>query len=373
MTENLSFFGLGKLGLPLAALFAANGIRTIGIDTDAALISALESRAIRFTEPDLDALLASAGPLLSCTTKASAAAETQASIILVPTPSDPANPEFSSSYVEKVCEELGDVLRSRASWRYHLIIVSSTIYPGTMSSRIVATLERATGRRSGTDFGLVYIPDFVALGDVVRGFREAPFVVVGSEHADATKLAVDLYRRVVLPATPIRTLRFYDAELLKVAYNAFLCMKISFANCLSQLGDRRRGVDLDGITDALSLDPKIGHGFLRAGAPYGGACFPRDVDAFLQLARSEGLDAPLVAASAMVNRTQFDLIERELLEGAPKCVALLGLSFKSGTPVTTASMAFEIARRLDKSSIRIVAHDPLPQARENTRVHSTTK
>ena len=89
MIENLSFFGLGKLGLPLAALFAANGIKTIGIDTDAALISALKSRATQFTEPGLDALLVSAGTLLNCTTRASAAAETQASIILVPTPSDP--------------------------------------------------------------------------------------------------------------------------------------------------------------------------------------------------------------------------------------------------------------------------------------------
>jgi UDPglucose 6-dehydrogenase len=368
MIENLSFFGLGKLGLPLAALFAANGIKTIGIDTDAALVSALESRVTQFTEPGLDALLAGAGTFLSCTTTASAAAETQASIILVPTPSDPINPEFSSSYVEKACEELGDVLRSRAPWRYHLIVISSTLYPGTMNSRIVATLERATGRRVGTDFGLVYIPDFVALGDVVRGFREPPFVIVGSDHADAAKCAEDLYRRIVLPNTPIRTLRCYDAELLKLAYNAFLCMKISFGNFLSQLGDRRGGVDLDGITDALSLDPKVGNGCLRSGAPYGGVCFPRDVDAFQRLARSEGLDAPLVTATAAVNSAQFDLIEREILEGAPKCVALLGLSFKSGTPVTTASLAFELARRLERHSIRTVAHDPLPQARENTRV-----
>ena len=109
------------------------------------------------------------------------------------------------------------------------------------------------------------------------------------------KLAVELYRRIVLPTTPIRTLRCYDAELLKLAYNAFLCMKISFANFLSQIGDRCGGVDLDDITDALSLDPKIGSGCLRSGAPYGGVCYPRDVDAFQRLARSEGLDAPLVA------------------------------------------------------------------------------
>jgi UDPglucose 6-dehydrogenase len=234
-----------------------------------------------------------------------------------------------------------------------------------MNSRIVATLERATGRQAGRDFGLVYIPDFVALGDVVRGFREPPFVIVGSDHADAAELAVELFRRIVLPSTPIRTLKLYDAELLKLAYNAFLCMKISFANFLSQLGDRRGGVGLDDITEALALDPKIGNGCLRSGAPFGGVCFPRDIDAFQQLARSEGLDAPLVSATATVNGAQLDLIERKILDGTPKCVALLGLSFKSGTPVTTASMAVELVRRLERHPIHIVAHDPLLQARES--------
>ena len=114
------------------------------IHIDAALVSALETLAIQFTEPGLDNLLVSAGTFFSCTTKASAAAETQASIILVPTPSDPINPEFSSSYVEKACEALGEVLRSRASWRYHLIVVASTLYPGTMTSRI--SLQRLNGR-----------------------------------------------------------------------------------------------------------------------------------------------------------------------------------------------------------------------------------
>jgi UDPglucose 6-dehydrogenase len=215
---------------------------------------------------------------------------------------------------------------------------------------------------------LVYIPEFVALGDVVRGFREPPFVVVGSDHPDAAELAVNLFRRIVLPTTPFRMLRYYDAELLKVAYNTFLCMKVSFANFLSQIGNRRGGIDVDSITDALSLDPKIGKGFLRAGAPYGGACFPRDVDAFQHLARSERLDAPLVTATATVNSAQFDHIEREILKGATKCVALLGLSFKAGTPVTTNSLAFELARRLEPHPVRIVAHDPLLEARENTRV-----
>ena len=159
-----------------------------------------------------------------------------------------------------------------------------------------------------------------------------------------------------------------DAEFLKLSYNAFLCMKISFGNFLSAARRSSRRSRPRRHSRCAFPRSKDRERLPGPGAPYGGACYPRDVDAFQRLARSEGLDAPLVTATATVNSAQFDLIEREILEGAPKCVALLGLSFKSGTPVTTASLAFELARRLERRSIRIVAHDPLPEARENTRV-----
>jgi len=367
MVTRLSIFGLGKLGLPLAALFARSGLWTVGIDTDTALVEQLCAGAVPIVEPGLEELVAEAAPAIAYTTDARAAADTHASIILVATPSHSSHPEYSSTYVENACRDLCAVLRTRVRWRHHLIVISSTLSPGTMSTRIVPALEAGLERRAGEDFGIAYVPEFVALGDVISGFQRPPFFLVGTDAAAASADATALYRRIIAPQTPIRFLSTRDAELAKIALNVFLCMKIAFGNSLVQLGERLGGVDLDAIANTLSLDPRIGAGLLRGGGPYGGACLPRDIDAFLHLARSVDLDAPLARASAEVNAAQYNLIERQVLVREPRCVAVLGLSFKPGTPVTIASPAFEFVRRLRRRSIQVVAFDPMAKAREAMR------
>jgi len=367
MIERLAFFGLGKLGLPLAALFARSGLPTIAIDIDAALIERLRAGATHFVEPGLDELLAEAAPDIIYTTDVHAAGNTDASIILVATPSDASHPEFSSTYVENACKELCAVLRARPVWRYHLVVISSTVTPGTMSTTIAGVLEAGLGRRVGEDFGIAYVPHFVALGEVVAGFQRPPFLLVGSDGGTGGAHAATLYRRIVAAETPVRILSLRDAELAKIALNVFLCMKVSFGNFLAQLGDRLGGADLDAIASTLSLDPRIGAGLLRGGAPFGGTCLPRDIDAFLHLARSVRLDAPLARASADVNTAQYDFIEGKVLAGEPRCVAVLGLAFKPGTPVVDGSPAFELVRRLRDRSIRVVAFDPIEQTRAEAR------
>ncbi len=368
MIERLSFFGLGKLGLPLAALFARSGLRTFAIDIDTTLVEQLRAGATPLVEPGLDELLAEAAPAITYTTDAHATANTDASIILVATPSDASHPKFSSTHVENASQALCAVLRARTVWHYHLVVISSTLSPGTMSARIVPIFEEGLGRRAGKDFGIAYVPDFVAVGEVVGGFQHPPFLLVGSDDHIAGAHAATLYRRIVAPETPIRFLSLRDAELAKIALNVFLCMKISFGSFLAQLGDRLGGADLDAIASTLSLDPRIGAGLLRGGVPYGGVCLPRDIDAILHFARSVGLDAPLARAAAEVNTAQYDLIERHILAGGPRCVAVLGLSFKPGTPVTIGSPAFELVRRLRSHSIRVVAFDPIARARAAARM-----
>jgi len=365
----ISFFGLGKLGLPLAALFARSGLRTLAIDIDLALVDGLRARNISYAEPGLDELLADAEPSITYASDTRGAADTGASIILVPTPSDAERPEFSSRDVEQACRDLCAALRTRPAWRYHLFIISSTVFPGTISGRIMPLLEQQLGRRAGKDFGIAYVPDFVALGDIVRGFQEPQFLLIGADDEQSQAQSAALFRRLIVPGTPIQHVSIRDAELTKIAANVFLCTKISFGNFLGQLADRLGGADLDAIASTLGLDPRIGSGFLRAGGPYGGTCLPRDVDAFVALAQSVGLDAPLTRATREVNAAQYDLIERHVLASEPRCVAILGLSFKPGTSVTTGSPAFELARRLAQRQIRVLAYDPAARARDSA--HAT--
>jgi UDPglucose 6-dehydrogenase len=362
--QQLSVFGLGKLGLPLAALFAQNGLRTVGIDVDIALVEKLRTGKIPLLEPGLEALLAAAAPKINYTTDARAAADTDASIIVVSTPYDSSRAALSSTSVEEACSELCAALRERTPWRYHLVIISSTVLPGAMSTRIIPALEKGFGRRAGAEFGIAYVPEFAALGEVVSGLQRPPFLLIGSDDARAGARAAALYGRIVGDRTPPRFLSIQDAELTKIALNVFLCLKISFGNLLAQFGDRLGGADLDIIANTLALDPRIGSGLLRGGIPYGGPCLPRDVDSFLHLSRALALDAPLARALPDVNNAQYDLIERHVLACQPRCVAVLGLSFKPGTAVTTASPAFEFVRRLQARLIEIVVFDPISEARE---------
>jgi len=367
MGHQLSFFGLGKLGLPLAALFARNGVPTIGIDTNAALIARLKAAETPYVEPGLAELLEEAAPSITYTTDAQAAAATDATIILVPTPSTPSAPEFSIEYVVTACNALAAALKTRPSPRYHLIVIASTVMPGTVADRITPLLEQALGQRAGPDFGVAYVPDFVALGQVVWGLPRPSYLLVGSDDPSAAAHATRLYQRMVASQTPVRVLSTRDAEIAKIAHNVFLCMKISFGNFLAQLSDRLGGMDLDAIADTLALDKRIGSGLLRAGWPYGGPCLPRDTVAFTQLTRSLGLEAPIADATDAVNAAQYDLIEHYLLASKPRLVAILGLSFKPGTPVTIASPSFEFIARLQGRSVRVAAYDPAAEAREQAR------
>ena len=363
----LAFFGLGRLGLTLAALFARSGMKTVGIDANPALIEQLQSGVVPLVEPGLDALLREAAGSITYASHPDAAADADASIILVATPSDSSQPAYSNSDVVQACRDLCHVLRARATWRYHLIVISSTLWPGTISSTIVPLLEEQLGRRAGTDFGVAYVPEFVAQGDLVHGFEQPAFLLIGTDDDAAGARAAALFQRITVAATPVRFLKTRDAELLKVVLNVFTCMKVSFANWLGQLGDGLGGVDIDAVVETLSLHPRVGIGYLRAGTPYAGTCLPRDVDAVLHLAKSAGLGAPLVDATAQINAAQFDLIERDLLRGEPRSVAILGLSFKPGTSVTVGSPAFEFARRLLDRAVRVVAFDPIGMARESAR------
>ena len=367
LIERIAFFGLGRLGLTLAALFARSGMKTVGIDANPVLIERLRGGAVPIVEPGLDALLADAAGTLTFANDPGAAADADASIVLVATPSDSSQPAYSSSDVVQACLDLCRVLRARTAWRYHLVVISSTLWPGTMSDTIVPLLEEQLGRRAGTDFGVAYVPEFVALGDLVHGFEQPAFLLVGADDDAAGALAAAIFQRITVAATPVRFLKMRDAELLKVALNVFTCMKVSFANWLGQLGDRLGDVDVDAVLDTLALHPRVGNGYLRAGTPYAGTCLPRDVDAVLHLAKSVGLGAPLVDATAEINAAQFDLIERDLVRDNPRTVAVLGLSFKPGTSVTVGSPAFEFARRLIDRSVRVNAFDPLGLARESAR------
>jgi UDPglucose 6-dehydrogenase len=365
--RGIRFFGLGKLGLPLAALFAKNGNDVLGIDTNERHINDLRAGKAGIDEPGLDELLQLAGRKLTYSTRA-IDIDADISIIHVPTPSDKGNPGFSSAIVEQATETACRAAASASSSDRHLLIVASTLMPGALESRIKPIVARYGGGQRG--FDLAYVPDFVAIGDVIRGFQSPTILVIGTESASTAERVEKLYRTILLDHVPVARLTLAEAELAKVAWNAYLCMKIDFANLIARLAFAKGDIDVDRVLDCLSRDSRVGRGFLSPGMPFGGPCLSRDADALVALCETLDCDSALGRGIRDANDEQVRYVSEIVLSYRPNRIAILGLGFKSGSDITDLSPSFMVMRQIASRRVAMSAYDPSSRARESLRAES---
>jgi UDPglucose 6-dehydrogenase len=360
----ISVVGLGKLGAPLAAVLASRGHTVTGVDSRADVVELVNRGHAPVEEPGLSALIASNTERLRATSDgAAAAATTDVSFIIVPTPSL-ASGLFSTEYVLDAIGRIGAGLRNTD--RYHLVVVTSTVAPGTMDSEIAPALEDASQRQIGTSLGLCYSPEFIALGSVIRDMCNPDFVLIGESDERAGDLLEAVQRTVVGNNPAVRRMNLVNAEVAKIAVNTFVTTKISYANMLSELCERLPGGDVNIVTDAIGLDTRIGPRFFRPALGYGGPCFPRDNAAFIAVTREYGSDAAIAAATDVVNRRQVSrlaAVVRAHVRDADRRVAILGLSYKPDTNVVEESQGIMLANRLASEGYAVTVFDP--EALEN--------
>jgi UDPglucose 6-dehydrogenase len=354
----IAVVGLGKLGAPLAAVLASKGNEVLGIDVNPEAVRLLNEGSAPVEEPGLQALVSESQNRLSATTDVRAAAGAEVSILLVPTPSD-ARGAFSNEHVLAAVEEIGRGLA--ASDDYHLVVVASTVMPGSCDAEIRPALESASGRRVGETLGLCYSPEFIALGSVIRDMLEPDMVLIGETDARAGDVLKRLYAGVCENDPPFRRMSLVNAELTKIAVNTYVTMKISYANALADMCERLPGADVEAVTDALGLDTRIGGKYLRGGLPYGGPCFPRDNKAFGVLARDLGAEPLLAEATDAVNVAQTDRLTRvvESRLKAGNTVGILGLAYKPDTGVIEESPGLALARLLGDAGYEVRVYDPV--------------
>jgi UDPglucose 6-dehydrogenase len=369
MSEDVSVVGLGKLGLCLAAVLADAGFRTVGVDIDEAVVRAVNSGESPIIEPGLAELVARHGgkSLVATTRHAEAVERSDITFIVVATPSH-ADGNFSNRYVEAALSSLSQSLAAHGK-PFHTFVVGCTVMPGSTDNIFVPLVEKHSGRKLNEGFGICYDPEFVALGSVIRNFREPDLVIIGESSPAAGDRVDEVHRKLCRNQPRIFRMSITSAEIAKVSLNVFLTMKISFGNMLAGLCEKIPGADVDQITAAIGTDRRIAPHYLRGGLAFGGPCFPRDTRAFLALARRHDCDADLVQATDAINERQaLHLLDRVLAAtgGNPKTrVAVLGLAFKSDTPVTTESPAIRLIKELLERDYPVVAYDPLavPQAK----------
>jgi UDPglucose 6-dehydrogenase len=353
--------GLGKLGAPLAAVLASRGFSVIGLDVNKTLVDALNAGKMPIVEPQLNELIAANRARLKATMDANEAVQnSDASFVIVPTPSDSTG-FFSNRFVLQAMETLGKALRNKAG--YHMVVITSTVMPGSTGSDIKAALEAASGRKVGPDLGLCYNPEFIALGSVVRDMLFPDSILVGESDSKAGDMLAAIYLQMCEKKPPVQRMNWISAELTKISVNTYVTTKISYANMLADICDRLPGADVDVVTRALGADTRIGAKYLKGAMGYGGPCFPRDNVAFAALARKLGARADVAEATDRINNYQVDrltgLVSKFAKSGTR--IALLGLSYKPQTPVVEESHSVKLAARLADAGYIVTVHDPLAQ------------
>jgi len=355
----VSVIGLGKLGAPMAAVFAAKGHEVIGLDVHAPFLAALRAGRAPVEEPKLQEMIDVGRPRLAVTSSHDElVAKSDVTFIVVPTPSDSSG-AFTNDYVLAALENVGDAIGRKPE--YHVVAVTSTVMPGSMDGPIRTTLERASGRIVGANMGLCYNPEFIALGSVVDNMLEPDFLLIGESDARAGAAVASVYETVCPNHPSARRMNFVNAELAKISVNTFVTTKISYANMLADLCDRLPGADVDVVTEAVGSDSRIGRKYLRGAVGYGGPCFPRDNIAFAALALRVGAHADIARATDAINRYQIDrlsaAVTTRVKPGA--CVAVLGMSYKVDTGVIEEGQGVMLAQRLHKLGYAVTIHDPV--------------
>lgn len=367
MTEarSVSVVGLGKLGSPMVACLAEKGFSVIGVDINPTFVEAINEGKAPVQEPGLDEMLSRNRDRIRATTDyADAIANSEVTFIIVPTPSD-ANGSFSLKYTLSAIEQIGAALREKSE--FHLVVVTSTVMPGSTDNEIRPALEHASGKQCGEGFGLCYSPEFIALGNVIHDMLYPDFVLIGESDTKSGAILESIYRQLCNSQPPFSHMNLVNAELAKISVNTFVTTKISYANMLSEICENLPGADVDVVTSAIGQDSRIGRKYLKGATGYGGPCFPRDNVAFGVLAKSIGATATLAEATDSVNRKQASRLTNLLLNRlAPgTTVGILGLAYKPDTNVIEESQGLALAKELLGKGFSVVLYDPL--ALENVR------
>ncbi len=356
--KSVSIIGLGKLGSPMAACFAARGFRVHAVDLDATKVDAINRGLAPVHEPGLAELITEGAVNLKASQDCEAAVhDSDATFIIVATPSEPGG-GFSLQYALPTCESIGQALRNKST--YHLVVLTSTVMPGSTAGEIKSALERASGKRCGADFGLCYSPEFIALGTVIRDFYYPDFLLIGECDARAGETLAAIYKDVCKNAPGVARMNFINAEITKLAVNTYITTKISYANMLARLCEKLPNADVNVVTDALGLDTRIGAKYLKGAVSYGGPCFPRDNRALAALAASVGASSGLAEATDRFNRAQIKSVA-EIIKShhsGSEPIAILGLTYKPNTDVVEEAFGLLLAQELGNSGVAVVVYDP---------------
>ncbi|MEM0444500.1 MAG: UDP-glucose/GDP-mannose dehydrogenase family protein [Nitrososphaerota archaeon] len=356
--------GAGYVGLTLSAFLASKGVRTTCVEKDHARAERIRRGEAPIHEEGLQELLRRVVDEGTLNVRAEMGGVLENSHIVFITVGTPTGSDYipDLSQVQEASRQIGEALKS-SSGQNPLIVVKSTVPPGTTWNVVRPIIEAASGRVCGEGFHLCSNPEFLREGSALHDTMNPDRIVIGAKSLEAAEALKSFYDHLYTPrkiATLITTPT--NAELIKLATNTYLALKISFINLISNICESLNDADVGAVAEGLGLDPRIGPQFLRAGLGFGGSCLPKDTRAMRGLAASLGVDTSLIDSILEINKAQRTrVVERlsTMLGGlAGRMVAVLGLSFKPGTDDVRESPSIEMVRELLSRGAEVRVHDP---------------
>jgi GDP-mannose 6-dehydrogenase len=325
----LSVFGLGYVGCVSAACFARDGHQVIGVDVNPLKVEMINRGASPIVEPGVNELISEmvqSGLLRATRDSAEAVHDSEMSLVCVGTPSRP-NGSLELTYVSRVCEEIGAALKDKKE--QHVVIIRSTMLPGSHENVVIPALERSSGRQVGRDIALCINPEFLREGTSLKDFSAPPFTLIGADDESIAKQVSQLYSHIDAPTLLIG---MKAAEMVKYTCNSFHALKVSFAN---EIGNICKALDIDSheVMNVFCQDTKLNLSpyYLTPGFAFGGSCLPKDLRALNYKAKECDVEVPVLSAILPSNRLQIERAMDMVVRTGKKKIGLLGLSFKAGT------------------------------------------
>jgi GDP-mannose 6-dehydrogenase len=351
----ISVFGLGYVGAVTCGCLANEGHSVLGVDVSPVKVDMINQGNSPVVEPEIGELVREVvgRRALRATTEArEAVLETEISFVAVGTPSQ-ANGSIDLQYIKAVCTQIGGVLREKDG--FHVIVLRSTMLPGSTRSLVIPTLEAHSGKKAGSDFGVCFNPEFLREGSSVYDFYHPPKTVISGTDDRSVNLLKEIYRN--LPGDIFVT-TLEVSEMVKYADNNFHAVKVTFANEIGMLC-KVLGIDSHDVMDIFCKDTKLNLSpyYLRPGFAYGGSCLPKDVNALRYLAKSKDLETPLLQSLQESNRIQVSVAIEKILATGRKNIGVLGFSFKAGTDDLRGSPIVEVVETLLGKGCRVRLFD----------------
>jgi GDP-mannose 6-dehydrogenase len=344
MSSSISVFGLGYVGTVTAACLAHKGNSVVGVDLSSAKVEALDAGRSPIVEPRVGDMIAAANR--ECRLHATADAEaavlkTEISFLCVGTPSL-RNGKLDLGHIEPVCRQIGQALKKKDS--FHLVVLRSTVLPGTAESLVIPALEQSSGKRLGKHFGVCVNPEFMREGTAVADFLEPAMTIIGASAPEHSAVLRELYSWA--PGHIFET-SFRSAEMVKYVCNSWHAVKVAFGNEIGTLA-KELGVDAEAVMEIFCADTKlnISSSYLKPGFAFGGSCLPKDLRALNYRAKELDIELPLLESILPSNEEHLTRAVEMVLRTGKRKIAVLGLSFKAATDDLRESPQVQLVKRL---------------------------